>query len=72
MDELREELTTLGQRIVLAEVQREDAIARVAALWREHREQLTPDDLGRWTTLSGDLLETLAPDRDRSAAADQQ
>jgi hypothetical protein len=72
MDELREELTTLGQRILYAEVLRDDAIARVATLWREHGRHLAVEDVGRWTTLSREVLDTLDPGAGRNPSCDEQ
>ena len=62
-DELREELVTLGQRIVFAEFERDAAVARVADLWRQHRDALSIEDVGRWTTLSHSEL-ALLPEGD--------
>ncbi|MCF6378108.1 hypothetical protein L2K70_10890 [Nocardioides KLBMP 9356] len=62
-DELREELVTLGQRIALAELERADAVARVADLWRRHREVLPIEEVATWSTLSHRELAALGEGR---------
>lgn len=61
-DEVREELATLGQHLVLVEVQRQDAIDRVRALVRQHRTSLSTADASRWTTLPRHVLDAMLGD----------
>ena len=58
-DELREELAALGQRLVFAEMLRQEAIDEVNVLWRQHHDSLSTDDVSAWTTLPPDVLKAM-------------
>lgn len=51
-DHLREELVTLGQRLIFADTLRDEARAAIFKLWRQHQGELSVDEVAQWTTLS--------------------
>lgn len=51
-DELRDQLTELGQRLTALEGERQQAMAKVGALVREHRDDIPLRQIAQLTNLS--------------------